>query len=112
MSKPTRFRTPGMAAPKVFIPVQNGGASDYFIVRTAANTYIENAGNKIARAFAAGKDVDGQDILWRIDEDGELNSTTTGSDPSAGASWGGRDLRRGRNVEPVNVCLIVFFLDI
>lgn len=87
MGKPTTFRTPGMAAPKVFIPVQNGGASDYFIVRSAANTYIENAGNKIARAFAAGKDIDGQDVLYRIDEDGEINLTTTGSDPSAGASW-------------------------
>lgn len=102
MSKPTRFRTPGMAAPKVFIPVQNGGATDYFIVRTAANTYIENAGNKIARAFAAGKDVDGQDILWRIDEDGELNSTTTGSDPSAGASWAGATYGAGETSSLVN----------
>lgn len=87
MAKAVRLKAVGMASPKVFIPVQDGGATDYFIVRTAVNTYIENAGNKIARAFAAGKDVDGQDVLYRVDENGEINLTTTGSDPSAGASW-------------------------
>lgn len=102
MGKPTRFRTPGMAAPKVFIPVQNGGATDYFIVRTAANTYIENAGSKIARAFAAGKDIDGQDVLYRIDEDGELNLTTTGSDPSVGASWAGSTYSAGETSSRAN----------
>ena len=102
MSKPTRFRTPGMAAPKVFIPVQNGGATDYFIVRTAANTYIENAGSKIARAFASGKDVDGQDVLFRIDEDGEINLTTTGSDPNVGASWAAATYGAGETSSKVN----------
>jgi hypothetical protein len=102
MGKPTRFRTPGMAAPKVFIPVQNGGATDYFIVRIAANTYIENAGNKIARAFAAGKDIDGQDVLYRVDEDGELNLTTTGSDPNLGASWAGATYGAGETSSRVN----------
>lgn len=102
MAKPTRFRTPGMAAPKVFIPVQNGGATDYFITRTAANTYIENTGSKIARAFAAGKDIDGQDVLYRVDEDGELNLTTTGSDPNLAASWAGSTYGAGETSSRVN----------
>jgi hypothetical protein len=102
MSKPTRFRTPGMAAPKVFIPVQAGGATDYFIVRTGAATYIENTGNLISRAFAAGKDVDGQDVLYRIDEDGELNATTTGNDPATGASWAGATYNAGETSSKVN----------
>ena len=94
-----------MTAPKVFIPVQNGGSSDYFIVRTAANTYIENTGNKIARAFAAGKDIDGQDVLFRIDEDGEINLTTTGSDPSVGASWASATYGAGETSSKVNVAM-------
>ena len=102
MGKPVRFKTTGMTDPKVFIPVQNGGATDYFIVRTGAATYIENTGNKIARAFAAGKDIDGQDVLYRVDEDGEINLTTTGSDPSAGASWAGATYGVGETSSKVN----------
>lgn len=89
MGRGVCFKVASMSAPKVFIPVQNGGATDYFIVRTAASTYIENAGNKIATALAAIKDIDGEDIMVRADENGRLNVTTANADPSAGASWAG-----------------------
>lgn len=88
MTRPTRYKAPtAMAAPKVFIPVQNGGATDYFIVRTGANTYVENTGTKRAVALAVVKDSVGEDVMARVTEEGRLNLTTEDTDPNAGASW-------------------------
>lgn len=87
MGRGVCFKVAAMSSPKVFIPVQNGGATDYFIVRTAANTYSENGGSKVATALAAVKDKDGEDIMVRANEDGRLNATTANADPATGASW-------------------------
>lgn len=87
MTKGIRYKAPtAMASPKMFIAVQ-GGSTDYFIVRSAANTYAVNAGSKVAKAFAVAKDIDGEDIVARIDENGKVNFTTADTDPDAGASW-------------------------
>jgi hypothetical protein len=90
MTVPKRFKAPtAMASPQIYIPVQKGGVTDYFIVRTAANTYQENTGAKRAVALGVGKDSVGEWVMWRVNEDGKLNQTTADSDPNAGASWSG-----------------------
>lgn len=103
MMKGFRFKAAtAMSAPYVFIPVQGSESDDYFIVRTAANTYAKTSANKRAQAMAAGKDVDGEDIVWRIDESGRLNATTTDSDPNSSGSWAGATYATGEGSVKAN----------
>lgn len=103
MGKGFRFKAPtAMATPHMYFPVQYSGATDYFIRRTAANTYAETGANKRAQAMCAGKDIDGEDVVWRIDENGRLNATTADSDPNSAGSWAGATYATGEGSSKVN----------
>lgn len=98
-----RYKAPtAMSAPKMFISVQNGGATDYLIQRTAANTYSEITGTKRAVAVATVKDSNGDDVLARVTESGKLNLTTADTDPDAGASWAAAEYSIGETSALVN----------
>jgi hypothetical protein len=102
MGKPVRFKIPAMSVPKVFIPVQNGAATDGFIIRSAANTYAEQASPLVARAMCAGKDIDGQDVMFRVDGNGRINLTTYNADPTTTGSWAGATYDAGETSARVN----------
>lgn len=87
MSKGVRFRTDTMPAPKVYIARPSATATDYMVERTGAGTYAVSSNNKYASALGVAKDPGGKDVLWRVDENGQLNQSVAGNDPALGPSW-------------------------
>jgi hypothetical protein len=92
MTKGVCFRNGATAAPRVYIARQSATATDYFIVRTAANTYSTTTANFRADAICAGKDSSGANVLWIVDPDangGQLRQCVADADPQTPGSWGG-----------------------
>lgn len=103
MGRGVRFKAAtGMAAPKIFIPVQGLLSTDGFIVRTAVNTYAKQSSNLRASCFGAGKDAEGEDVLWRINENGRLNSSIPDTDPATTANWAGQTFAVGETSSRAN----------
>ena len=91
MTKGTPFRNGATAAPRVYIARQSATATDYFVVRTAANTYSLSTSNFRADAICAGKDSTGANVLWIVDPDangGQLRQCVADADPQTPGSWG------------------------
>lgn len=81
------YANSGIAA-KMYIARYGGiSGANYFVRRSAANTYAVTAANKYATMLEPGKDAVGADVLWRADENGKLNQSVADSDPEAGGSW-------------------------
>jgi hypothetical protein len=87
MTKGVRFRGRNMASPKVYIARPSPVATDYMVERTGANTYIVSPNNKYAASLGVIKDIDGEDALVRIDENGRLNYAIPDNNPSTPTGW-------------------------
>lgn len=89
MTRGIRYKNQNLSAPEILIAVQ-GGATDYFVRRTASTpTYAATAANKVAVAIGEGKDPTNEAVVWRVDENGELNQLVAGGDPDSAGSWAG-----------------------
>lgn len=102
MTKGVLFRAGTMATPKVYVARQSNTSTDYFVVRTGAGTYAVTSANKVAAALASGKDSAGADVLWRVDENGKLNSSLAGNDPDNSSNWASTLYDSGPNTGRVN----------
>lgn len=88
MTRAVRYRNANVAAAGgIWIARGSITATDYFVERQTGPTYAITSANKVAMAFGVGKDVDGEDVLWRVAEDGKLYQSVAGEDPDTSGSW-------------------------
>lgn len=97
MTKAVRYRTSGMTTPKMFVARPSSTVTDYMVRRTGAGAWAVSGNNKYAAAIGNAKDSTGDDVLWRVDENGKLNASLGDNDPDTGASWAGELVDAGES---------------
>jgi hypothetical protein len=102
MAKAVRYKNSAMSSPKMYVARPSTNTADYMVERTGDGTYAVSANNKYAASLAVGKDPDGEDIIWRVTENGKLNASLADTNPSNSANWAGATYPAGEGSVKIN----------
>ncbi|GIV82461.1 MAG: hypothetical protein KatS3mg051_2144 [Anaerolineae bacterium] len=87
MSKAVAFSNIATGGVYVYVARPSVNPADPMVERTPSGTWQVSPNGKYAEALGAGKDAVGMDVLWRIDQNGRLNSAVADGHPSVPGSW-------------------------